>query len=117
MEKDYHDDSEYQDKDLVEILKPQGPGFDHRTEIRHPRTGELLKKQDYAMTVTKSGNGSVRIYERGNKKSWEDGSNATDKDIVETLGPTHELLSAKSRFSSLGEALQKKNSDRMKAQA
>lgn len=90
----YHDDdTNYDDPEIKEILKFKEPGFDHRVEVRHPRTGQMLKIQPYRCTVTQSSMGVIKVYERDGKKFWEDGSIALDEDLAKVLGSNHSLLS------------------------
>lgn len=86
------EDDGYIEPEVADILKYKGRGFDHRVQILHPRTGELLKVQPYRMTVTQSKFGIIKIYERDGKTYWENGEPASREDLVDALGENHSFL-------------------------
>lgn len=73
---------------MSETLSEGAPaGFDTRVHIRDPKTGRLVKIQDYRLTKSKARDGNVvGYYERDGKKYWENGEETTDAAIASALG-------------------------------
>jgi hypothetical protein len=62
-------------------------GFDTRVEIRHPKTGRVVKHQPYTLTIAKGKFGHVHIYERDGKIKFANDLDATPEAIQGLLGP------------------------------
>lgn len=62
-------------------------GFDTRVQIRDPKTGRIVKEQNYSLTKTKSKDGNVvEYFERDGRKFWPSGKETSDKEISDVLG-------------------------------
>lgn len=73
---------------MSETLDAGAPaGFDTRVHIRDPKTGRLVKIQDYRLTKTKARDGNVvGYYERDGKLYWENGEETTAEAIATACG-------------------------------